>query len=49
MDNIIIKFKRAVFVPPTNRLVFGFLYWYDVIFADGTIENKIIDFTSRFD
>ncbi len=38
----VIKFKEARFIPPASRMVFGFLYWYDIINEDGTIENKTI-------
>lgn len=37
-----IKFKEARFIPPTSRVIFGFLYWYDVINEDETVENKTI-------
>ncbi len=37
-----IKFKEARYIPPASRMVFGFLYWYDIINEDGTIENKTI-------
>lgn len=37
-----IKFKEARYIPPTSRMVFGFLYWYEIINEDGTIENKTI-------
>ena len=42
MDKTIIKFKKAIYIPPSNRLVFGFLYWYDIIYSNGNIENKVI-------
>lgn len=38
----IICFKKATYLPPTSRLVFGFLYWYDLINEDGTVEAKTI-------
>lgn len=37
-----IKFKEAKYIPPTSRLVFGFIYWYDILNENATIENKVI-------
>lgn len=37
-----VKFKQARFIPPASRMVFGFLYWYEIISEDGTVENKTI-------
>ncbi|MEP6465993.1 MAG: hypothetical protein ABJB05_06790 [Parafilimonas sp.] len=37
-----IKFKKADYLPPASRLVFGFLYWYDLVNEDGTVQFKTI-------
>ena len=37
-----IRFKEAVYIPPTSRMVFGFLYLYSVISEDKTTEDKAI-------
>jgi hypothetical protein len=37
-----IKFKEARYIPPASRLVFGFLYWYDIINENATVESKVI-------
>lgn|GEM_PF-1012504 len=37
-----IKFKKALYIEPTTRLVFGFLYWYSILNEDNTTEDKTI-------
>jgi hypothetical protein len=37
-----VKFKQAKFIPPASRMVFGFLYWYEIVNEDGTVEHKTI-------
>lgn len=37
-----IRFKQAQFVPPASRLMYGFLFWYDLINEDGSVDNNIV-------
>jgi hypothetical protein len=38
----IIVFHSAMFIPPTDKLVFGFNYYYDLISPDGSQGNRSI-------
>jgi hypothetical protein len=43
MQNVTVKFKRAIFIPPASRLQFGYIYFYDIFYTNGKVENKTIE------
>lgn len=42
MAEVTIKFERAIYIPPTNRLQYGYAYVYELIHENGFQEKKVI-------
>ena len=42
MEDVTIKFKHALFIPPASKMQFGYIYFYDLIDINSIVYSKKI-------